>query len=251
MIKQANASRPKFYEPSGYMIEYVLITALGRMVYSPRRSDYEPRDRSVTCSIAVGCQEHMCVMPFAICTPVGFVAGEQPTHTPGVVSCEGHQGASQMAHEIGTVLRFHRAVEVEGNNIGTTLYRLHQAKTAESAVTNNKRTGNRFIEPKFHMPEGVFGEPSADVEPLGACTSTVERFPLHTDVGQSDLHASMTKGLYYCVACQSFFPAPFSGGLLISIRKSAALSTGQGDWRQSAKSTCWTHETFRHPRVFS
>ena len=155
-----------------------------------------------------------------------------------------------MAHEFRPVPPFHRAVEVEGNNIWTTRYWLHQAKPAESAITDHERTGNRFVESKLDMPEGVFGEPSADGEQIGSGASTVERFPLHTDVGRSDRHADVTKSLYNCVACQSFFFTPFFGGFPVSNCKSAALSTWQGSWRQSAKSTRWTNETFRHPGVF-
>ena len=138
----------------------------------------------------------MGVMSVSIGPPVRFVSRKQPAHSPGIVSCECHECSAQVADKHTSMFAFQSAFQVEDNDVPMSHDRLHQAKTAESAVTDYQRPGNWFRESKFDMPKGVFRESRTGGEQLSAYAPTLKRFPLDADVGWPNPHASMTKRLH-------------------------------------------------------
>ena len=227
MTETAQATRSQITEPPRHFLEMMLFPPLSLRpsIRRPRRHDHQPRNRGpVVVWPDVRSQEHMRMVTGAVRATIGFVAGEESGYVAGVVTRERHEGTAQMMNERGPVFKGDSmlTIQVKGEYVRAVRNRLHQPETAESAIPDHQRAGERFLEVKLHMPQGMLGESGSVSEPLGSHPPPLKRLPLHLDYRRPGQNAGMSERLHDGTRRSSFLLASFIRGLLPQYAVNAA-----------------------------
>jgi len=121
----------------------------------------------MVCASFVRSQENMRVMTASVRVSIWFVTGEQSCRASTVVGSQRHERTPEAVDQSGPIPLCDTASKVESQKVVVRLLRKHKAKTAESAIADDKRSWHRTAKAQSNVPECVLRESRIPCKGLG------------------------------------------------------------------------------------